>query len=149
VIGLVSEGIQTLKGLRYAAPPLGRLRFMPPSEPSAWTEPASGLFYGAAAMQLASGGSAVGYPGDVGAALGQGMDSPQDVVREHEDCLFLNVWTPALGDGRKRPVMVWLHGGGFNYGSGSWPFYDGHNLAKRHDVVVVTLNHRLNIFGYL
>jgi para-nitrobenzyl esterase len=149
VVGLVSEGIQTFKGLRYAAPPLGPLRFMPPREPSAWTEPASGLFYGAAAMQLASGGSAVSYPGDVGAALGQGMDSPQDILRQHEDCLFLNVWTPALGDGRKRPVMVWLHGGGFNYGSGSWPFYDGHNLAKRHDVVVVTLNHRLNIFGYL
>ena len=54
-----------------------------------------------------------------------------------------------LGDGGDRPVMVWLHGGGFNYGSGSWPAYDGHNLAFVHDVVVVTVNHRLNAFGYL
>jgi para-nitrobenzyl esterase len=64
-----------------------------------------------------------------------------------EDCLFLNLWTP--GTTGKRPVMVWLHGGGFAYGSGSWPVYDGHNLAKKGDVVVVTVNHRLNVFGYL
>ena len=65
-----------------------------------------------------------------------------------EDCLCLNVWTSGLGAGR-RPVMVWLHGGGYSQGSGSFIIYDGSNLACRHDVVVVTINHRLNVFGYL
>jgi para-nitrobenzyl esterase len=99
-------------------------------------------------MQLSSGGSAVAYPGTVGPALSQLFGSPGDILIQHEDCLFLNVWTPGL-DHRARPVMVWLHGGGHNYGSGSWPAYDGHNLARHHDVVVVTVNHRLNTFGYL
>jgi carboxylesterase type B len=66
-----------------------------------------------------------------------------------EDCLILNVWTPALRDHHKRPVMVWFHGGGFSTGSGSNPVYDGTNLARKGDVVVVTVNHRLNIFGHL
>ena len=65
-----------------------------------------------------------------------------------EDCLCLNVWTTGLGAG-DRPVMVWLHGGGYSQGSGAFIIYDGANLACRHDVVVVTLNHRLNVFGYL
>jgi para-nitrobenzyl esterase len=66
-----------------------------------------------------------------------------------EDCLVLNVWTPALRDGAKRPVMVWMHGGGFALFNGSSPAYDGVRLCNRGDVVVVTLNHRLNVFGYL
>lgn len=65
-----------------------------------------------------------------------------------EDCLCLNVWTPRIGAGR-RPVMVWLHGGGYSQGSGAFIIYDGENLACRHDVVVVTVNHRLNVFGFL
>ncbi len=74
---------------------------------------------------------------------------PADTTPEGEDCLSLNVWTPGLGDGGKRPVMVWLHGGGFAYGSGNRAVTDGSNLARRGDVVVVSLNHRLNIFGHL
>lgn len=66
-----------------------------------------------------------------------------------EDCLVLNIWTPALRDHHKRPVMVWIHGGGFSRGSGASPVYDGTNLARKGDVVIVTLNHRLNIFGHL
>jgi para-nitrobenzyl esterase len=66
---------------------------------------------------------------------------------QSEDCLILNVWTPAL-DHRKRPVMFWIHGGGFSTGSGSSPWYDGTNVARKQDVVVVTINHRLNVFGY-
>jgi para-nitrobenzyl esterase len=66
-----------------------------------------------------------------------------------EDCLVLNIWTPALRDHHKRPVMVWIHGGGFSRGSGANPVYDGTNLARKGDVVIVTLNHRLNIFGHL
>ena len=68
---------------------------------------------------------------------------------ESEDCLVLNVWTPGLHDGKQRPVMVWLHGGGYLSGSGGLPYYDGMRLAKRGDSVIVTVNHRLNIFGYL
>jgi para-nitrobenzyl esterase len=66
-----------------------------------------------------------------------------------ENCLVLNVWTPAVGYGRKRPVMVWCHGGGFSIGMGDGDWFDGTNLARKHDVVVVTINHRLNIFGFL
>jgi para-nitrobenzyl esterase len=149
VRGLVEEGVQTFCGLRYGAPPVGPLRFMAPRKPQPWTQTAEALRYGPSAMQLSSGGSAVSFPGTVGPALGQLMTSFEDIVRQSEDCLFLNVWTPQLGTAKPRPVMVWFHGGGFNYGSGSWPTYNGHNLAKHHDVVVVTVNHRLNIFGYL
>ena len=148
VIGLVEAGVATFRGLRYAAPPVGALRFMPPRKPSPWKDPQAAIGFGPAAMQLSSGGSAVRYPGVTGIALNQLMTSGEDVRRQSEDCLFLNVFTPGL-DGRSRPVMVWFHGGGFNYGSGAWPVYDGHNLAKNHDVVVVTVNHRLNVFGYL
>ena len=75
--------------------------------------------------------------------------TPSELKVDNEDCLFLNVWTPATGDNKKRPVMVWFHGGGYAYGSGAWPVYDGENLSRRGDVVVVTVNHRLNVFGYL
>jgi para-nitrobenzyl esterase len=71
-----------------------------------------------------------------------------DMKIQNEDSLFLNVWTPGI-DERRRPVMVWFHGGGYAYGSGAWPVYDGVNLARKGDVVVVTVNHRLNVFGYL
>jgi para-nitrobenzyl esterase len=70
------------------------------------------------------------------------------LTAENEDCLVLNVWTPAVNDNRKRPVMFWCHGGGFSSGSGSSPITAGRNLAKRGDVVVVALNHRLNVLGY-
>lgn len=70
-------------------------------------------------------------------------------ISESEDCLFLNVWTPEIGDGRKRPVMFWCHGGGYTMGSGSAAFYNGTNLARRGNVVVVTVNHRLGPLGYL
>jgi para-nitrobenzyl esterase len=67
-----------------------------------------------------------------------------------EDCLRVNIWTPGINDNRKRPVMVWLHGGGFSAGSGQeLQSYDGENLSRRGDVVVVSLNHRLNTFGFL
>jgi para-nitrobenzyl esterase len=67
---------------------------------------------------------------------------------EGEDCLVLNIWTPAVNDGRRRPVMLWCHGGGFSSGSGSSPVTQGANLARRGDVVVVTINHRLNVLGF-
>src|SRR5262249_9945063 len=72
----------------------------------------------------------------------------RNVPAEGEDCLVLNVYTPSLGNGRGRPVMVWLHGGGFSYGTGSDAILEGSSLARTGDVVVVTINHRLNVFGY-
>ncbi len=147
VRGYVVDGIQTFKGLRYGAPPVGPLRFAPPRKPDPWTDVAEALRFGRASMQLPSGGSVVAQPGIIRPALNQFMTSGDDLQRESEDCLFLNVFTPAL-DRKGRAVMVWIHGGGYNYGSGSWPVYEGHNLAKNHDVVLVSVNHRLNVFGY-
>jgi len=141
VRGYRDGGLSIFKGLRYGAPPLGALRFAPPAPPSPWSEPADALSLGAPAIQVGvepggtTGGKSAGDP----PAPGQpGTD---------EDCLFLNVWTPGLSG--RRPVMVWLHGGGFANGSGGAAMYDGAALARRGDTVIVTVNHRLNVFGYL
>jgi len=141
VRGYRDRGLAIFKGLRYAAPPLGALRFSPPQQPAPWSEPADALTLGAPAIQVGvepggtTGGKSAGDP----PAPGQpGTD---------EDCLFVNVWTPGLTG--KRPVMVWLHGGGFANGSGGAAMYDGEALARRGDTVIVTVNHRLNVFGYL
>lgn len=131
VQGLDEGGIYTFKGIRYAAPPVGKLRFKPPVLPEPWTEPVQAFEYGNMAMQ----GPGFGGPG-------------ADAPNTGEDCLFLNVWTPGL-DNKKRPVMVWLHGGGFSSGSGGDAFCEGKNLARSGDLVVVTVNHRLNVFGFL
>jgi para-nitrobenzyl esterase len=142
VRGYRDGGVDIFKGLRYAAAPVGALRFQPPKRPTPWTTPADALSLGAPAIQS---GLAPGEPtggrsaGDPPAPGQPGTD---------EDCLFLNLWTPALDEGR-RPVMVWLHGGGFANGSGGAAMYDGAALARRGDVVTVTVNHRLNVFGYL
>ena len=149
VRGWVNEGVYTFLGLPYGKAPVGKLRFMPPEKPESWTDIRYAIYYGHPAMQLSTGGSAVSYPGIVGPALGQTFTAYEDVIRQDEDCLVLNVWSPEIDPGKKRPVMVWFHGGGFNYGSGNWIVYSGHNLARNHDVVVVTVNHRLNVFGFL
>jgi len=133
VRGVVNETVKIFKGIPYGAPTSGKNRFMPPVKPTAWTGTRDALAYGPTAPQGGdnSGTTAAGSPAQKG-----------------EDCLVLNVFTPGLKDGRKRPVMVWLHGGGFSSGSGSGRILDGTSLAQTHDVVVVTLNHRLNVFGY-
>jgi para-nitrobenzyl esterase len=125
VRGTVQEGIHTFKGIRYGADTQGR-RFMPPFAPAAWKKTLDATEYGPASPQ-----------------------SGKETEPTSEDCLFLNVWTPGLRDGAKRPVMVYIHGGAYSHGSGSSPLYDGTRLCKRGDVVVVTVNHRLNGFGYL
>src|SRR5512145_1722282 len=127
---LDERGLHAFKGVRYGAPPVGELRFRPPQRPKPWTEVAIATQYGARAIQA-------------GGAPSTGADAPG----MSEDCLFLNVWTPGL-DGKKRPVMVWLHGGGFSSGSGGDSISEGGNLARKGDVVVVSVNHRLNVFGY-
>jgi len=143
VRGFVDQGVEAFKGLRYGAPPLGRLRFQPPQAPAPWCEVADATALGAPAIQ-----SAV-PPGELTGERGAGDPPAPGQPATDEDCLFLNVWTPRTGPETARPVMVWLHGGGFGAGSGGAAMYDGAALARRGDVVTVTVNHRLNVFGYL
>jgi para-nitrobenzyl esterase len=136
VRGYVEDSILTFKGVRYGAD-TATTRFAPPAAPAAWNEPVDAIAYGPSAPQPARGNLSL---------FQSWLTDPNPGTSE--DCLFLNVWTPALDDG-KRPVMVWLHGGGFTTGSGSSNAYDGVRLADGGDVVIVTVNHRLNVFGYL
>src|SRR6185295_5860982 len=138
VRGVDAAGIKTFKGIPYGASTAGKNRFMPPVDPAKWTGVRDALAYGASAPQR--------EPGAGGAASARAV-AAAGLPPEGEDCLVLNVWTPAV-DNRKRPVMVWCHGGGFVTGSGSSPVTDGANLARRGDVVVVSINHRLNVLGF-
>jgi len=138
IAGYTEEGINIYKGIPYAKAE----RFMAPQEADSWEGVRSCRNYGPTCPQ----------------AVRQGWQNDEiafafnwDDGYTGEDCLRANVWTPAKGaDGGKRPVMVWLHGGGFSAGSGQeLPGYDGANLARKGDVVVITLNHRLNVLGFL
>ena len=130
--GSESGGIRSFKGIRYAGAPEGAFRFLPPTAPEPWTGVRDATAPGPAAPQYAL--PLFGWISAAGVAAG-------------EDCLSLNVWTPGLDDA-KRPVLVWIHGGGFVVGAGSTGIYDGHDLALRGDVVVVTINYRLGALGY-
>jgi para-nitrobenzyl esterase len=136
VRGLLADNVHAFKGVPYGASTAGARRFLPPLKPQSWT----GVFD---AFEL-------GHRSPL-------IDSV--LVKEWaplnrrepmgEDCLNLNVWTPGIGASGKRPVMVWLHGGGYAAGSPGMVPYDGANLARKHDVVVVGITHRLNVFGFL
>jgi para-nitrobenzyl esterase len=139
VRGRDAAGIKTFKGIPYGASTAGGNRFRPPADPAPWSGVHDALAYGASAPQREPGAARTASGREVAAA---------GLPPEGEDCLVLNVWTPALRDGRPRPVMVWCHGGGFATGSGSSPVTDGANLARRGDVVVVSINHRLNVLGF-
>lgn len=132
-----SDGeIKVFRGIPYAATTQGANRFHPPRLTKNWPGVRDAVAYGPMCPQLPRkrGSYTASWTYDKEAG---------------EDCLVLNVWTPALYDQRRRPVMVWLHGGGFSAGSGSRNVFDGTRLCRRGDVVVVTLNHRLNVFGFL
>jgi para-nitrobenzyl esterase len=139
VRGVDVGGVKTFKGIPYGASTAGENRFMPPGNPASWSGVRDALEYGPSAPQREPGAGARVSPLAVAAA---------GLPAESEDCLVLNVWTPGVGDGGKRPVMFWCHGGGFVSGSGSSPVTDGANLARRGDVVVVSINHRLNVLGF-
>jgi para-nitrobenzyl esterase len=136
VRGVVSNGVQVYRGIPYAASTAGANRFMPPRKAEAWTGVRDAFQNGHSSPQVAPAPGAIGWGLRGSAAQG-------------EDCLVLNVFTNGVNDGRKRPVMMWIHGGGYTYGSGSSLGYDGANLARTGDVVVVCINHRLNIVGHL
>ena len=124
ILGTRNGDLHVFRGIRYGADTAAH-RFQPPQREAPWRGAREALAFGASAPQ-------------------GGGDGPGS-----EDCLFLNVTTPGLRDGRRRPILVYIHGGGFNNGSGSDPLYDGSRLCSVGDVVVVTVNHRLNAFGYL
>jgi para-nitrobenzyl esterase len=141
VAGYVRNGIFTFKGIPYAATTEGASRFLPPGKPIPWTGVRSSRHFGYVAPQ----GPRAGWANDEESFLFSWDDGIQG-----EDCLRINIWTPRINDGGKRPVMVWLHGGGYAAGSGQELLsYDGESLSRRGDVVVVSLNHRLNVLGYL
>jgi para-nitrobenzyl esterase len=149
VRGYSVNGTYAFKGIPFGAPTGGALRFQRPAKPVPWSGIRSCLHYG----HICPNGNYWSDPQD------NAPHSDEDAYLLYrtywtpagEDCLRLNVWTPGLAAStRKRPVMVYMHGGGFSGGSGhDLLAYDGENLARRNDVVVVTHNHRLNVFGYL
>lgn len=135
--GGTENGIYTFKGIPYGADTRLR-RFMPPVAPMPWKGVRDATLFGPRAPQPAGHGrSSIGY------------HLPLEMGSLSEDCLYLNVWTPGLRDHRRRPVMVYIHGGAYSSGSANNTLYDGVNLCRNGDVVVVTLNHRLNLFGFL
>ena len=127
--GAIVDDVKVFKGIRYGGTTTGKNRFMPPVKPAKWTGVRNALEYEHTAPQIINGAPRTGVP------------------EQGEDCLVLNVFTPELGTRIKRPVMVWLHGGGFATGSGSGPIYNGVNLARKNDIVLVSINHRLNVLS--
>jgi len=137
VAGYVDDGVFIYKGIPYAKAD----RFMPATDPDPWTDVRPSRAYGPTCPQ----GARTGWYDDNQAFAMHWDDGFPD-----EDCLRVNIWTAGIKDGGRRPVMVWLHGGGFSAGSGQELIsYDGTNLARDHGVVVVSLNHRLNALGFL
>lgn len=149
--GFRRNGVYIFKGLPYGASTAGARRFMPPAKPEPWAGIRNALQYG----RICPYQDSAHFDTDGG----NRADHDEDAFVLHrgafltvpgEDCLRVNLWTPEINSSRKCPVMVYMHGGGFTAGSGhDLLSYDGESLARNHDVVVVTHNHRLNVYGYL
>lgn len=139
VRGKASGAIWEWKGIPYAQPPVRELRFRPPQPLQAWAEMREASEFGPTAPQD------IPHLGNLMEALQSGERA---ATNSSEDCLYLNVWSPAADD-KKRPVMVWIHGGAFVVGAGSQPDYNGAGLAEQGDIVIVTLNYRLGVLGFL
>ena len=133
VEGTVRKGVQQYRGIPFAAPPVGELRFRPPQPVEQWVGTLDATSFGPQGLQA---------PSQLEAMFGGTPPASS------EDCLTLNVFTP-VADGGRRPVMVWIHGGAFLTGAGSTPWYNGTSFATNHDIVVVTVNYRLGAFGFL
>jgi para-nitrobenzyl esterase len=131
--GSMARGVQVFKGVHYGESTAGAARFMPALPVAPWDGVRDATRFGDVCPQA----------GDPGRASLQ----QEDLLPMSEDCLVLNVWTPGLSG--ERPVLVWLHGRGYAQGAGSEGWYDGTNLSEHGDIVVVTINHRLNVFGHL
>jgi para-nitrobenzyl esterase len=138
--GRTEDGIHVFRGVPYGADTSGRNRFMPPRKPAAWKDVRDAVAWGHLAPQPLANAN-YDYTRAVEWANKPGGTG--------EDCLVLNIWTPALKDGGKRAVMFSIHGGGFTTGTSHNPVFDGRALARMGDVVVVTINHRLGALGYL
>ncbi len=141
VQGRTINGVHTFLGMPYGAPTAGTRRFLTPLPEPSWTGIRETFEYGHYAPQSGR------QRGTKQLQFFAALRAPSTLTPS-EDCLYLNVWTKGLGDGGKRPVMVWLHGGGYDQGSGGSLGYAGEGLAQHHDVVAVTINHRLNVLGY-
>ncbi len=131
--GLEDHGVYVFRGIPYARPPVGDRRWRAPAAPEPWSGVRTAYSFGPACMQAPF-------------TEGSPYYSPPETLSE--DCLHLNVWTPDMTPAEPLPVMVWIHGGSFTRGSGAVPAYDGASLA-REGVVLVTINYRLGVFGYL
>jgi para-nitrobenzyl esterase len=143
---VVGQGILCFKGVAYGMD-TARTRFSASKPPEPWSDVRDAFAWGPRAPQVT--GARPQYESAKAPVTEAGYHLPPDEGVESEDCLHVNVWTPGLRDGKKRPVMVYIHGGAYSNGTVNAELYDGTRLAKRGDVVVVTVNHRLNLFGYL
>jgi len=149
--GFRRNGVYIFKGVPYGASTAGARRFMAPASPEPWTGIRNALQYGRVCPNQDSAhfntdGKNLANTDEDAFVLHRGAAA----TIPGEDCLRLNLWTPEINGSHKRPVMVYMHGGGFSNGSGhDLLSYDGENLARNHDAVVVTHNHRLNVYGYL
>jgi para-nitrobenzyl esterase len=145
--GVSRNGIMTFRGIPYAATTAGANRYMAPVKPAPWAGVRSSMALGFACPQAfhVPEGRRAGWARDEEAFMFEWDDG-----QPGEDCLRINVWTPSSTDTRKRPVLVWIHGGGYTSGSSNeLRMYDGESLARRGDVVVLSLNHRLGPLGYM
>jgi len=140
VRGFVLRGIYQYRGIPYGANTAGKNRFMPPQKPKPWEGVRPAVFFGSSSPQDFYDRSAESYSAFV---------DHWNYDEMGEDCLRLNIWTPSINDGKKRPVLVWLHGGGFTRGNGyEQDGYDGENISRYGDIVFCSINHRLGSFGF-